>query len=189
MGTLAAVGGVLAALLAAGVGVPLPEDVTLLGAGYLAWRGQAPLWLMILVGFVGIVAGDTMLYWIGRALGAGLERGRGLGRRLRAHTSRIREFFARHGSKAVLLARFAAGARGAFYLTAGATRMSYPRFVLFDGLAACVSATVWVCVGWRFGAHIDRAREVMRHTEHRIALAVICVIVLTLFIRRQLARQ
>jgi membrane protein DedA with SNARE-associated domain len=183
-----AAGGVLLALLAAGVGIPIPEDLTLLGAGYLAWRGDAPLWLMWLTGFAGIVAGDSSLYWIGRKLGPRISRHRWLSHRLTpARRQRIEAFLARHGSKSVLLARFAAGARGAFYLTAGSMGMRYRRFLVFDALAALMSATLWGGLGWRFGNHIDYLRHTVKRVEHwaaAAALAIVVVWIVTRLVRR-----
>src|SRR4051812_35626573 len=104
-----AAGGVLLALLAAGVGIPLPEDLTLLGAGYLAWSGDAPLGLMWGVSLLGIIAGDSSLYWIGRKLGPRITRHKWISHRLTpARRARVEGFFQRHGAKAILLARWAA---------------------------------------------------------------------------------
>src|SRR5258706_3258507 len=124
-----AAGGVLLALLAAGVGIPIPEDLTLLGAGYLAWRGDAPPWLMWLTAFTGIVVGDSSLYWIGRKLGPRISRHKWLSHRLTpARRQRLEGFFERHGAKAILLARLASVARSAFFLTAASMRLRYRRF-------------------------------------------------------------
>src|SRR5258706_2619567 len=120
MGVAMAAGSVLVALVAAGCGIPLPEDLTLLGAGYLAWRGDAPLPLMYGVGWIGIIAGDSCMYWIGRRLGPRIFRHRLLSAHLTPpRRARIERFFARHGAKSVLFARALAGARAAFYLVAG----------------------------------------------------------------------
>ena len=173
-----AAGGVLLALLIAGFGVPLPEDLTLLGAGYLAWRGQAPLWLMWIVGFIGIVVGDSSLYWIGHHLGPRITRHRWLSHHLTpARLARVERFFAKHGSKAILLARMAAGARGAFYLTAGTMGVRYRRFLLFDALAACISVSLWVFLGFHFGNHIDGVRQVVKRIEHYLVLGGLALIV------------
>ena len=171
-----AAGGVLLALLAAGVGVPLPEDLTLLGAGYLVWRGDGSFWLMWAVGMIGILAGDTTIYWVGRKLGPRLTRHKWLSHRLTpARLARMEGFFARHGAKSIFVARFAAGARGAFYMTAGIMKMRFARFLFFDALAACLSVSFWVGLGWRFGDRIDSVRHVIKDVEH-VALAAVAVI-------------
>jgi membrane protein DedA with SNARE-associated domain len=56
---LAAYGLVFAILLAAGFGLPLPEDIPLVMGGVLVHRGQADLATMIVVGYLGIIVGDS----------------------------------------------------------------------------------------------------------------------------------
>jgi membrane protein DedA with SNARE-associated domain len=183
-----AAGGVLLALLAAGVGIPVPEDLTLLGAGYLAWQGSAPPWLMWATAFVGIVAGDSSLYWIGRKLGPRISRHKWLSHRLTpARRRRLEGFFERHGAKAIIAARWASGARGAFYLTAGSMGLRYRRFLFYDALAAMLSATFWVGMGWRFGDRIDGVRHIVKRVEH-VAIAVVVAVVLVWAISRLVRR-
>jgi membrane protein DedA with SNARE-associated domain len=189
MSSLLPLAGVLGALLAAGVGIPIPEDLTLLGAGYLAWRGDVPLWAAWLVGLVGITVGDSTLYWIGRTLGPSITRRRFISHHLTpARLARLEELLDRHGSRTILLARLAAGFRGAFFLTAGVARMPYSRFLLFDLIAAWVSTTVWVLIGRRFGGHIDRVRQVVHRVEH-VALLVVAAIALGWLLARWLRRR
>jgi membrane protein DedA with SNARE-associated domain len=183
-----AAGGVLLALLAAGVGIPLPEDLTLLGAGYLVWRGEAPFALMWGVGMLGILAGDTCIYWIGRKLGPRLTRHKWLSHRLTpARLQRVEDFFTRHGAKSIFLARWAAGARGAFYMTAGVMRLPFSRFLLFDFMAACLSVSFWVLLGFRFGDRIDSVRHLVKNVEH-VALAAIATVLVAWLLARLLRR-
>jgi membrane protein DedA with SNARE-associated domain len=189
MGSLAPVAGVLAALVVAGLGVPLPEDLTLLGAGYLAWLGAAPLWAMLVVGLVGIVLGDTTLYWLGRHFGQRITRHPRLSHHLTpARLERVERYFKRHGKKTIALARVATGARAAFYLSAGAMHMSFPSFLAMDALAAAVSTTVWVLLGWHFGAHIDRVRHVLRSVEHWVAVGI-AVLLIAWYVARATRRR
>ena len=48
------------------VGFPVPEETTLIVAGYLAWRGDLELPWVLSVGVVSAAAGDNIGYWIGR---------------------------------------------------------------------------------------------------------------------------
>jgi len=56
-------------LVAGGVGVPVPEEVIQLSAGYLARRGLFAFWPSVGVAWLGLVAGDFLLYRLGRAHG------------------------------------------------------------------------------------------------------------------------
>jgi membrane protein DedA with SNARE-associated domain len=168
--------GILAALLAAGVGFPIPEDLTLLTAGYLVWHGDVSFGLILPIALFGILAGDSTLYWIGRKLGRRLLAHRWLAHRLTpARIGRIEGYFNRHGEKTVLFARFAAGARSLFYLTAGMMRLPWHRFLLFDLPAGMISATVWILVGRRFGSQIDQVRHTVHRVQHWVGLVVVAV--------------
>jgi membrane protein DedA with SNARE-associated domain len=180
---------VVVALLAAGLGVPLPEDLSLLTAGYLVWSGQTTLYWAIPVCFVAIVAGDSILFWLGWHFGEAITQHKYLRHRLTpARLHRIERHFEKHGAKTVVAARFAAGARALFFLAAGVMKMSYWRFLLFDGLAALVSGTAWILIGWRFGAQIDWVRHFVHRIEH-VALAMLVVAVAAWLIARYFRRR
>jgi membrane protein DedA with SNARE-associated domain len=132
---------------------------------------------MLVVGMVGIIIGDTTLYLLGRHFGERITRHPRLSHHLTpARLARVERYFRRHGKKTIVFARVATGARAAFYLTAGAMRMSFAAFLSMDALAAAVSATVWVLVGWHFGAHLDRVRHVVRSVEHWVALGIVVLL-------------
>jgi membrane protein DedA with SNARE-associated domain len=165
---------VVAALLVAGLGVPIPEDLSLLTGGYLVWSGQEPFWLVLVACLLAIVIGDSALFFLGWHFGPRITQHRWLRHRLTPkRLERVERHFEKHGNKTILLARFAAGARALFFLAAGAMKMSYWRFLLLDGLAAVVSGTAWVLLGWRFGAQIDWLRHFVHRIEHVAALVVV----------------
>ncbi len=161
LGSAAGVGAyglVFGVLVACGLGLPLPEDVSLITGGYLAYLGQANLWVMLVVGFAGILVGDTIVFRLGRASrsAAGKAQPNGL---LRRHLTperiaKVEAQFAKRGAVMVVIARFLPGVRAATYFVAGSAQMSYARFILYDGLAALVSAPVFVLLGYHFGAEI-----------------------------------
>jgi membrane protein DedA with SNARE-associated domain len=154
---LGAYGLVFGILMACGLGFPLPEDVALITGGYLAYKGQANLWIMIGVGFGGILLGDSLIFLLGRLgrkaegkIAAGL-----LGRHLTPERiAKVEAQFERRGSMMVVIARFLPGIRAATYFVAGGARMSYWRFLVFDGIAALLSAPVFVLLGHHFGNQI-----------------------------------
>jgi membrane protein DedA with SNARE-associated domain len=74
----------------------------------------------------------------------------------------VEGLFARHGEKIVIAARFMPGVRAVTYFTAGSAGMPYPRFICFDGLAALLSAPLFVLLGYRFGRHLQQVIELMK---------------------------
>ena len=61
--------GIFIALFLAGLGVPLPEEVPVLTAGVLAHEQVVRWWLALPVCVLGVLSGDTVLYWVGRHWG------------------------------------------------------------------------------------------------------------------------
>mgnify|MGYP001012768245 FL=1 len=145
-------------LMACGLGVPLPEDVSLILGGFLVFEERANLELMMLTGFLGILMGDSLIFLAGRRLGTkvGKEGGGFFSRIVTPEKrKRVEGLFARNGEKIVMLARFMPGVRAVTYFTAGSAHMKYSRFIFFDGLAALVCAPVFVYLGYRFGGELE----------------------------------
>ncbi|HUB09299.1 MAG TPA: DedA family protein [Myxococcales bacterium] len=145
-------------LVACGLGLPLPEDVALVMGGYLSFIGAANLWLMLVFALCGILGGDLLVYAAGHRYGQELAHTRWLHRYLTDEKrKKVEGYFARYGQGLVVAARFLPGLRVVTYFSAGASEMGAGRFLLFDALAACVSAPLWVFIGRRLGRHVNRA--------------------------------
>ena len=158
---------IFAVLVACGLGVPLPEDISLILGGFLVYKGVANLWAMVFTGFVGILVGDSLIYMAGRRVGRRVRTGHGWLARVVTPARRIQVegLFARHGEKLVIGARFMPGVRAVTYFTAGSAGMPYPRFICFDGLAALGSAPLFVLLGYRFGRHLQQVIELMKRYQ------------------------
>ena len=158
---------IFAVLVACGLGVPLPEDISLILGGFLVYKGVANLWGMVATGFLGILIGDSLIYLAGRRVGLRVRTGHGWLARVVTPPRRIlvEGLFARHGEKIVILARFMPGVRAVTYFTAGSAGMPYPRFICFDGLAALLSAPLFVLLGYRFGRHLQQVIELMKRYQ------------------------
>lgn len=137
--------GVFAALVAAGLGFPIPEEIPVVTAGGLAAHAAAqnppehPVWwLMLPVCIAGVVIADTFLYTIGRFGGPHLLELGWVRKYLvqpdkQAH---IEDNFHRYGVKILLGARFLPGIRAPIFVMAGVMRMPVYRFLFADGLYA-----------------------------------------------------
>ena len=162
-------------LMACGLGVPLPEDVSLILGGFLVFEERANLELMMLTGFLGILMGDSLIFLAGRRLGTkvGKEGGGFFSRIVTPEKrKRVEGLFARNGEKIVMLARFMPGVRAVTYFTAGSAHMKYSRFIFFDGLAALVSAPVFVYLGYRFGGELETLINNVRKGQTRVLVGL-----------------
>lgn len=162
-------------LLICGVGVPLPEDIPLITAGFLAYSGDIALIPAIIVSMVAILAGDSMIFYIGRRWGASVLSHRYMRRVLpERRLERVRKYFNRYGDWTVFFARFIVGLRAATFWAAGTMHVRYSKFVLFDLLAAVLSVPLWILLGWYFGDDIERALRLLKNFE--MVFLVIAVI-------------
>ncbi|HXX30413.1 MAG TPA: DedA family protein [Myxococcaceae bacterium] len=183
----AAYGSIFGILVACGLGMPLPEDVSLILGGFLVYRGSANLMLMVATGFLGILTGDSIIFFAGRRMGdrARAEHGRFLRRLLTpARRARVEELFSRHGEKIVMAARFMPGVRAVTFFTAGSAGMPYARFICFDGLAALASAPAFVFLGFRFGRQLQRVIELLKRFQIATAAGIVLGVLVWLAVRR-----
>jgi membrane protein DedA with SNARE-associated domain len=181
---------VFAVLLACGFGFPLPEDIILVTGGVLAWL-ESPeetatfsgmlrdpgLFAMVLVGLLGILAGDSVIYWAGRRFGRRVADIWPLRRVVTPEKlERVETQMRRRGKIVVVIARYLPGLRAPTYFTAGHSRLPYWEFLVFDGVAALVSAPLWVCLGYYFGDDIQQAaRHAARFGNYILAAALAVV--------------
>ena len=142
---------VLFVLIICGFGVPIPEDITLVSGGVIAglYPESVNSHLMLLVSMIGVLAGDSTMYWLGRIYGTKILRFRPMRKIVTLQRLRmVREKFSQYGNRVLFVARFLPGLRAPIYMVSGITRrVSYTRFVLIDFCAAIISVPIWVYLG------------------------------------------
>ncbi|MDH2997408.1 alpha-amylase [Pasteurellaceae bacterium LFhippo2] len=148
-------------LLACGFGLPIPEDITLVSGGVISGLGYTNVHWMLLVSMLGVLIGDSIMYWLGRIYGEKILQFR-LIRKIATpeRFQTVQERFEKEGWKLLFVARFLPGLRAVVYLVSGITnKVTYTRFVLVDFFAAIISVPIWVYLG-DFGAkNLDWLQE------------------------------
>lgn len=115
------------------------EDLACVAAGALAASGEISLGVAIASCFLGILAGDLLLYWVGRVFGRGLMRTRIASRFVsRTSLNRASAWLDERGASAVFISRFVTGLRLPTYLAAGFLRTDFRKFALYFILAAAI---------------------------------------------------
>jgi membrane protein DedA with SNARE-associated domain len=180
---------VLALLVSAGAGAPVSEELILLTSGLLISRGTLNPVATLAVAWIGVLAGDSILYQAGNKLG---RRALGhprlkkiLGGRL---TGWIERHYARHGLLTVLLARQVAGMRAPAFLMAGISRLPFRRFIAADGAAAMVSVPLMLWLGYHFGTKLPQVLDVLRRGRW-VVLGAATAAAITLLVRWWLRRS
>lgn len=148
----------------------LPGDSLLFATGALAARGLiAPLALGALLSAAAI-AGDTVNYWIGQAVGPRVFRQERSRFFKREYLDRTRRFFKQYGSLTIVLARFVPIVRTFAPFVAGIGRMAYGRFLFYNVLGGIVWVTAFVALGYFFG-NLPTVRE-----HFTLAIGVVIVL-------------
>lgn len=148
-------------LLLCGMGLPLPEEVTLIGAGLLVYQEKVAFGPIVLVCSVAILLGDSIPYWLGRHWGPSALRIRAVRRVLHPERfARLERKFEEHGNWATFVCRFLPGIRLPGYFVSGTMGMKYPRFLLLDTLGVAISVPISVHVGRLFGDQVDELHKV-----------------------------
>lgn len=169
--------------MAAGFGLPLPEDVPLVLAGVIVKQANPggelePLILMMCTGLAGVMVGDSCLFFIGKFYGEGVLKKRWIQRFAKPWlVEKARHKFENHGAKILFAARFMPGLRAIMFLIAGTFRLPYWKLLAFDGSAALISVPVWVWAGWyvpeKIGAIFSNTKMVTYIVFGVIAAALI----------------
>jgi len=138
---------------AAFAGLLVPGESLVLASGFFAHQGILERDLVMVAAGFGAVAGDNIGYWLGARLGREwlLRRGSRFGLR-KKRLGQVESFFQRQGAKAVFIGRFVGFARALVPFVAGASRMPYGKFFLYDLLGATLWTVAFVTLGYALGA-------------------------------------
>jgi membrane protein DedA with SNARE-associated domain len=171
-------------LFACGLGLPLPEDIPLMLAGFFAALGKMNLAYVSVLCWLGIIGGDCVLYSVARRYGMNITRIPFIGTHVtQERIVRAQHLFERYGIWIVAIGRLVAGIRGAMVIAAGVTRFNFIKFVVADGLAALVSGGLFIALGywagWKVG-DLKTFRQKIKPYEHWIMLAIGVAVVLVI---------
>jgi membrane protein DedA with SNARE-associated domain len=176
-------------LLLCGVGLPLPEEVTLIGAGLLLHGGHVEFWRIVLVCSAAILIGDSIPFVLGRKYGKSALKIRWVARILHAERmARLERRFEAHGNWATFACRFVAGIRIPGYFVAGTMGMKYRRFLLLNGLGVLISVPISIYLGKLFGAEVERLQERMDNLHLILAFLVAALVIIMVVTARSRAR-
>jgi membrane protein DedA with SNARE-associated domain len=148
-------------LLSCGVGVPLPEDIPLLLAGFFVAKGEMSLLPAAVCAWCGIIGGDCILYAIGRRFGMGITALPVIGSHIKVEQiGRLHVQFEKYGWWVVAVGRLFAGVRGAMVLVAGTIRFTFSHFIIADGLAAIFSGGLFMALGYYAGRKFGDLKKI-----------------------------
>ena len=140
------------------MGIPSPGETALVLAAVLASQGKLQIWLVIVIGVSSAIVGDNLGYLLGRRLGRDVLETRGPFHKHRMELIRTGDrFFAKHGPKAVFLARWIALVRFAAAWLAGINHMRFREFFFWNALGGITWGITYGLVGYFLGSAAAKA--------------------------------
>ena len=170
------------------IGVPFPGESTLIAAAlYAGATHHLNIIVVVIAAATGAIVGDNIGFLIGREVGFPLLVRYGHYIRMTPPRIKLGQYlFLRHGGKVVFFGRFIAILRALAAFLAGANRMTWPRFLVFNAAGGIVWAAVYGFGAYFLGEEIRRLMGPVGITLG--VLAVLVIIAGTIFIRRNEVR-
>ena len=128
----------------------LPGDSLLFAAGTVAAIGDLNVWGLGFLLFVAAVIGDTVNYHVGKWIGPPALSGKYRFLK-KEHLDKTQAFYAKHGGKAIILARFVPIVRTFAPFVAGVGSMDYGKFLFYNVFGAFLWIVLFVGAGYIFG--------------------------------------
>ncbi|SFV54711.1 putative integral membrane protein (dedA homolog) [hydrothermal vent metagenome] len=158
---------------------PFPSEIIMVPAGYLAFKGEMNLYIVVIVGIVGSVAGALFNYYLAMHFGRKFIVKYGRYFFIKKETlDKLEIFFFKHGELSTFNGRLIPGIRQLISLPAGLARMNIVKFSLYSALGAGIWVIVLVALGYLLGSNEALISEYLRSAT---VIALISVILITIF--------
>jgi len=168
--------GIFLLLVLGDIGLPFPEDATLILSGFLIAQKVMKLLPTLLVVYSGLLLTDFSLYWVGKKYGRRVVEHKRFRRIISfERLSRLEEKFKKWGIFVVFIGRHFLGIRAQIFLAAGVMRMPALKFLMADAASAILTITLMVGIGYLGGNSIQILQKDVKRIEH---IAIVLFIIL-----------
>jgi membrane protein DedA with SNARE-associated domain len=134
--------------------IPVPSELVMAPAGYLASKGEMSLWIAILCGTVGSLIGSYANYFVSQYVGRPLILKYGKYVLITPHKfEKVEKFFEKHGEISVFVCRLLPVMRHLISIPAGMSRMNHVRFSTYTVLGAGLWMIVLTYIGYFIGSN------------------------------------
>ena len=169
--------GIFLLLILGGVGLPFPEDATLLLSGFLmAHYVIIPLPAFLVV-YSGLLIADFSLYLVGKKYGRRIVEHKRFRKIISPNRlSKLEEKFIKWGSLVVFFGRHIWGFRAQIFLVSGVMKMSATKFLVADAISALFTIGLWGGVGYLGGNSVQVLKKDITRVEH-IAIVILVIMI------------
>lgn len=157
----------------------LPGDSLLFTAGLFARTGHLNMAYLFILLFIAAVLGDNCNYWIGRKIGLKVFHLRIKGKPIvkQQYLDSTHAFFEKHGTKAIIMARFVPFVRTFAPFAAGVGEMSYRKYLLFD----IIGGALWIGSLTTAGYLLGEVEFIRKHID-LVCLGIIVISILPIIV-------
>ncbi len=153
---------------------PFPSEVVMIPAGYLAYKGEMNMYLVILFGILGSLAGSLFNYYLAVKFGRKFLIKYGKYFFIKEETIvRMEEFFKNHGHISTFSGRLIPVVRQYISLPAGLARMNLFVFSLYTSLGAGIWVIILAILGYYLGDNEGLIKEYLRYIIVAILIALV----------------
>ncbi len=158
---------------------PFPSEIIMIPAGYLAYKGEMNVYLVVLAGILGSVGGALFNYYLAMHFGRAfiLRYGKYFFIKEEA-LDKLETFFIKHGELSTFNGRLIPGIRQLISLPAGLARMNLWTFSFYSALGAGIWVIVLVALGYLLGSNEELISE---YLQTATLIALLCVVLITIF--------
>ena len=158
--------------------IPIPSEVVMPFAGYIAYQGHFDFGLVVIIGTLGQVLGAVVAYYVGAIGGRPLVLSYGKYVLLdRDHLDTADRWFAKWGSKAIFVSRLLPIVRTFIAFPAGVARMDIKRFVVYTLVGSLPWTFALTYLGYRLGPHWEEILKFFERMDVVVAALIVAGIV------------
>lgn len=163
---------------------PFPSEVVMIPAGYLAYKGEMNIYLVLLFGILGSLAGALFNYYLAIKLGRPFLIKYGKYFFIKEETVlKMEEFFKKHGSISTFSGRLIPVVRQYISLPAGLARMNIGLFSIYTSLGAGIWVTILTILGYFLGDQEELIKEYLRYII--VALLVFLIVIVYFYYKKR----
>jgi membrane protein DedA with SNARE-associated domain len=156
---------------------PFPSEVAMIPAGYLASKGEMNIYLVVMAGILGSLAGAVFNYWLALKFGRVFVLKFGKYFFFKEETLiKMETYFAQHGEISTFVGRLVPVVRQYISLPAGLSRMNLPKFAFYTSLGAGIWVIILTLLGYFIGDNELLVKEYLRSIMVGVLLVLIGIV-------------
>ena len=158
---------------------PFPSEIIMIPAGYLAFKGDMNIYMVVFMGILGSVSGALLNYYLAIHFGRAFILKYGKYFFIKEETlDKLESFFTKHGEISTFTGRLIPGIRQLISLPAGLARMNIAKFSFYTAIGAGIWVIVLVVVGYLVGSNEELISEYLKSAT---LIALISVVFISIF--------